>query len=261
MSHIKYFKTVAEANAFHEYSFPFFSYCEENRQYFLGRTQSELMWVDREAYITPGGVLVGSVNFVDKEFNQLSTDDKTCIGAINELNTIFLEASKAAESEINSVVSDIQVVVNQLKNVTDQVSGISKDIETMSDSVSTIQTGIDQLGHESGIVSPEDSYAWYTLNEGMADKTMRASYTTLGDYCTLFVNSCHLCANWHVVYYSLPVAPIEAVSIVGQSSAKQSVYIQTLLHEGVAVMELSALGSTPGLKEGIVDFVLTYKYK
>ena len=126
MKYIEFFKTVDEAKSFTDFHFPFIGYCEESKQYLIGKSLESLKWVDMEASIGPDGSWTGNVNFLDKEFAELLTQNKTCIGAINELKQILDEHINQMYTTVDvevSVLNADNVYVNTEVFCTDVTSG------------------------------------------------------------------------------------------------------------------------------------------
>lgn len=125
--------------------------------------------------------------------------------------------------------------------------------------------GLDQelIGFESGVVSEENSYAWF--DAGSSYK-MTASYNLIGDYCILTVYDLRLRSGWHHMYYSLPVAPIYTITNLYQTEiSKELVIVNTEYQTGgngpIPVIHICTAGEVRGLAEGALSFTLVYKYK
>jgi hypothetical protein len=81
---------------------------------------------------------------------------------------------------------------NNINTLQNNLSTVSTTVAQHDSKISAHTTELANIAYEQGVVSTQDSHAWYTQKDGLTI-TMNACYNLIGDYCVLNVRDCMLC--------------------------------------------------------------------
>ena len=137
----------------------------------------------------------------------------------------------------------------------------TKEVEAVDTKLTNLT---DQINFEEGYISSPNNVGLYM--EGQGNNTMDLTYQCVGDFCTIQVKDLHIKGGWWNIFYRLPHAPVATAQVVAQTSAYELVRIDMIsryTNDGynTPVLAVAHAGGDQGMKEAIVSFTLTYKYK
>lgn len=204
--------------------------------------------------------LFNNIDLINKDLSSKAT-----VEDVSELRDSITQTLQEHSDTINSSVVDLQ---NKYQDHSNNINTLQSNLSTVSATVAQHDSKISahtselvNIAYEQGVVSAQDSHAWYTQKDGLTI-TMNACYNLIGDYCVLNVCDCMLCQGWVDLYYSLPVQVLNNASIIvsNTSNLSQLIYVETTILEGNHVLHLKRVDGQ-GQTSGKINFTITYKYK
>lgn len=176
--------------------------------------------------------------------------------------------SYSRSAEITKAVSSIKNEGSTLTiNYTDSTSetltisgfATTEEVQTVNTDLVSLKT---TLAFEKGRVA--NNVGLYM--EGQGNNTMDLTYNCIGDFCIINVKDLHIKNGWWNIFYRLPYPPVSTAQIVAQTSAYELVRIDMMPQYtdggyNTPVLAVAHAGGDQGMKEAVVSFTLTYKYK
>ena len=185
-----------------------------------------------------------------------------------ELNTQL--SGKASSSDLSSHTTNNTIhVTSAEKLVWDQVTtkANQSDLEAVGNLALDCEIAIDAinntLNYYNADVNPEECYAWYLDGDSRYNKEdfkMQASFTKIGNICTLHIKNLKTIQSWGEVYYSLPYAPTKEIDTQIYTYDSQLVRVESGEQTGISVIKLTPF-SGGGFSGHLVlrPFTLVYK--